>query len=247
MLEVKDLTVCYGKRTVLEGIGFSLEEGSFTALLGRNGSGKSTLLSALVGDTRFVGEVLFDGAPLALLSPRERAKRLTLLPQLLPTPPFTVAETVAFGRNPYTPLSGRLTEEDKRIVAESMEKTDVLTLAERYLATLSGGERQTTFLAMALAQKTPLLLLDEPTSFLDKARERHFWDTLARVRREEKITVLAAMHDLTAAVRAADRFLLLSEGALLFDGTREALLASHLLEDTFGVRCYDTEDGPVFA
>lgn len=247
MLKVKDLTVCYGKRAVLESISFSLEKGSFTALLGLNGSGKSTLLSTLVGDTRFAGEVLFEGAPLSVLSVRERAKRLTLLPQLLPTPPFTVAETVAFGRNPYTSLSGRLTEEDKRVVAEAMEKTAVFPLAERYLSTLSGGERQMTFLAMALAQKTPVLLLDEPTSFLDKAKERHFWSTLAHVRQQEKTTVLAAMHDLTAAVSLADRFLILADGGLAFDGAKEELLATTLLRDVFGARRYDTEDGPVFA
>ncbi len=244
MLDVKDLSVSYGKQTVLSDVSFSLEKGSVTALLGLNGSGKSTFLSALCGSLTSRGEALWEGYPLASLPPKERAKRITLLPQMMPTPPFSVKETVLCGRAPYMALNGRPSVEDLRIVETVMEKTGVSHLAARPIAQLSGGERQLSFLAMALAQKTPLLLLDEPTSFLDKAKEKRFWDVLLRTQKEENVTVLAAMHDLTAAFRVADRILLLSEGKLLLHGAKEEL--TEHLQEHFGVRCYQTEDGPVF-
>ena len=246
MLDVKNLSVCYGKRTILSSLSFSLEKGRVTALLGLNGSGKSTLLSAICGSLPFVGAVLWDGVSLRSLSAKERAKRVTLLPQTLPTPPFTVKETVLCGRAPYMPLSGHPSAEDLAVAEEVMQKTGVAPLAARPLACLSGGERQLALLSMVLAQKTPLLLLDEPTSFLDKAKEKRFWETLCRVQREEGVTVLAAMHDLTAAFRVADRFLLLSDGSLLFHGTRAELASTDIPERHFGVHRYETEDGPVF-
>lgn len=246
MLKVNSLSVSYGKRLILEDLSFSLPKGSFTALLGLNGSGKSTLLSALGGSVPSVGEVRVAGEALSSLMPRERAKRMALLPQTLPTPPFTVAETVLCGRSPYMTFAQRPAERDLCAVREAMEKTGVSPLAERLLSSLSGGERQMTLLAMVLAQDTPLLLLDEPTSFLDKARERRFWEVLSDIRKETGLTVLAAMHDLTAAARVADRALILSEGRTVFDGETEELLSSSLVEDIFGVRRYPTEDGPVF-
>ena len=246
MLEAKELSVYYGKRPVLHGLSFTVEKGSVTALLGLNGSGKSTLLSAIGGALPYEGSLLFEGVPLACLSPRERAVRLSLLPQILPTPPFTVAETVLCGREPYLTLAHRPSSEDARIADEAMALTGIAPLRERRLSSLSGGERQMAFLAMTLAQKAPLLLLDEPTSFLDKVKEKHFLSTLAAARQKEGLTVLAAMHDITAAMRFADRFLILGGGKLLFDGEREALLRTELVEKTFGVRRYDTPDGPVF-
>ena len=246
MLDVKGLSVSYGKRVVLSGLSFSLKKGSVTALLGLNGSGKSTLLSAICGSIASVGDLLWEGVDLRALSARERAKRITLLPQSLPTPPFTVEETVLCGRSPYTSLSGRPSAEDVAIAWDVMRKTGVAPLASRPLACLSGGERQLALLSMVLAQKTPLLLLDEPTSFLDKAKEKRFWEVLCRVQGEENVTVLAAMHDLTTALRVADRFLLLSEGSLLFYGTRQEFMQTDVPERHFGVRRYQTEDGPVF-
>ncbi|MBO5755950.1 MAG: ABC transporter ATP-binding protein [Clostridia bacterium] len=213
-------------------------------LLGLNGSGKSTLLSALCGSLSSTGEALWEGQALSSLPPKERAKRITLLPQQMPTPPFSVKETVLCGRAPYMGVNGRPSAEDLRIAETVMKKTGVAHLSARLMGHLSGGERQLAFLAMALAQKTPLLLLDEPTSFLDKAKEKGFWEVLRRAQKEENITVLAAMHDLTAAFRVADRFLLLSEGRVLFHGHKEGL--TDLLERHFGVRCYLTEEGPVF-
>ena len=127
-----------------------------------------------------------------------------------------------------------------------MQKTGVAPLSSRPLSHLSGGERQLALLSMALAQKTPLLLLDEPASFLDKAKEKRFWNVLCRVQKEENVTVLAAMHDLTTAFRVADRFLLLSNGVLLFHGTKAELAETEVLERHFGVRRYETEDGTVF-
>lgn len=246
MLDVKNLSVCYGKRTVLSPISFGLAKGSVTALLGLNGSGKSTLLSAICGSLPAQGEVVWEGLSLSSLSVRERAQCVTLLPQTLPTPPFTVKELVLCGRAPYLSFSGDPSAEDLAVAEEVMQKTGVSPLSSRLLSCLSGGERQLALLSMVLAQKTPLLLLDEPTSFLDKAKEKRFWEVLCRVQKEENVTVLAAMHDLTVAFRVADRFLLLSDGELLFHGTKAELRETDILERHFGVRRYETEEGPVF-
>ncbi len=246
MLEIKNIFIGYGKKSVVKDVSFSLGKGSLTALLGRNGSGKSTLLSALGGAVAYKGEMFWEGERLDALSSRERATRVAFLPQMLPIPSFTVAETVMCGRNPYMTLSQRPSPQDIRTVEQMLSEAGIASLRERSLPTLSGGERQMVFLAMVLAQKTPLLLLDEPTSFLDKAKEKRFLSTLLTAQRREGLTVLAAMHDLTAAVRLADRFLVLSEGELIFDGTKEMLLAEQILEKTFDVCRYDTDRGPVF-
>ena len=152
MLEIKDLSASYGKRKVLSDINAVIERGKFTAIIGRNGSGKSTFLSALASSMRYSGSILLDGKSLSDFKKRDLAKKISYLPQNLPITPFTVRETAAFGREPYTDLSGKLNDGDKMIVESALEKCGLLHLSEKRMNEISGGERQMAYLAMMIAQ-----------------------------------------------------------------------------------------------
>ncbi len=242
MLEVRNITVSHAEKTVLEKTSFVAERGSFTAVLGKNGAGKSTLLEALASLLPYEGEALWDRKPLGMLSVRERAKTMAFLPQMLRTPPFTVRELVSCGRSPYLSFAHRMNAEDVSAVEKALALTDTVSFADRLVSTLSGGERQRAFLAMALAQNAPILLLDEPTSYMDIAAESAFLALLSSLSKKENKTVLAVMHDLSFALRYADRILILECGKTAFFGTKEECLASRAIENVFGVRRYSDGD-----
>lgn len=235
MLEIKDLSVAYGKKTVLPPLSLALPRGSFTALLGKNGAGKSTLLSAIASLVPYTGKILVGGEDIASLSQNERAKRVSLLPQSLKAPPITVRELVGYGRSPHLSFPYRLDGAERERVEAALEKADMLPLAERLLSTLSGGERARAYIAMTVAQQSPLMLLDEPMASLDLAREGALMRMLSSLAQEGK-TVLASMHDPSLALRYADRILILNEdGSRAFFGTREECLAASAIERAFSL------------
>ena len=161
------ISASYGKKQVLRDVNFCLPEG-VTALLGRNGSGKSTLLHCIAGALPFEGSVKLDGKELKGLPAREKAKLLSILPQMLPSPDLPAEEVVGFGRSPY---SARLSAKEREEVRTAMQKLGIGELAKRRVSTLSGGEKQKVFLAMLLVQDTPLVLLDEPTTYMDLPKD----------------------------------------------------------------------------
>lgn len=240
MLQVRDLSVRLDGKEILKDISFALRPNRLTVLVGRNGSGKSTLLSCVNRQIRFNGTILAGEENLANISPRERAKLVAFLPQQIPAPHITAREMVSFGRNPYLNITGRMTDRDKLTVAEALEAAGAAFLAERYVDTLSGGERQRVALAMILAQDTPLLLLDEPTSHMDLPYEAAFLQKLVDIKTEK--TVLVVLHDLSQAVRYADDILVLDRGTLVFAGTGEECLAQEVLERTFSLRRFTAWD-----
>lgn len=230
MLRLDNVSVSYGKQHILQMISFSLQKGRFCALIGKNGSGKSTLLSAIAG-TPCHGAVFLQGRSIKEYTPRERAKRVALLPQHLPAAPFTVEQLAAMGRNPYRSLGGRPGEEDRAQVEKALVQTEMIPLRHRFLSTLSGGERQKAYLAMLLAQDAPLMLLDEPTTFMDMEYAGAFLRLLRKLQQEEQKTVLAVLHDLNAALEVADDLLLLDQGQQKFFGTKEELIQSGLIQE----------------
>jgi len=239
MLEIHNLSVTYGSTRVLWDVNLSLRHGRLTALVGRNGSGKSTLLSCVNQQTSYSGEILLDGENLAALSPRERAKRIAIAPQNLPSPHITAREMAAFGRNPWLDFTGRLTPKDNRIVAEALERCGVRDLSERYVDTLSGGEKQRLILAMILAQGAPMALLDEPTAHMDQKYQAEFLELLGK----QEGTFLVILHDLSLAVRYAGDIIVLDRGQAVFCGSREECLEREILEKTFGLRRFTVRDG----
>lgn len=243
MLEMKNVSVRIGKKQILDDVTFSLRPHRLTALVGRNGSGKSTLLNCVNQQIPYTGTICEGEKNLTLIPPRERAKSIAILPQTLPSPCITALELAAFGRNPYLDFTGRLTDADMQAVENALRDADALELAERYVDTLSGGEKQRVMLAMILAQNTPIALLDEPTAHMDLGYEGAFLELLQRLKKERKKTFLVILHDLTQAVRYADDLIVLENGKVLFAGTREACLEQEILEKTFGLRRYTIPDG----
>lgn len=246
MLEFRDVSVSVGRKRILDSVSFALRPGTVTALVGRNGSGKSTLLACVNQQMSYRGQIFMGQQELSGLSPRERARQVAILPQNIPAPHIPARDMVAFGRNPYLDLTGRLREADLAAVEQAMEDTDVLPVAEQFADTLSGGERQRAALAMILAQNTPIMLLDEPTAHMDKSYEENFLRLLCCLKQTRGKTVLVVLHDLTAAVAYADDIAVLDGGKLLFSGTKEKCLDREILEKTFDLKRYTAEDGKIF-
>ena len=231
------LVAGYGGAPVLDGIDLSILEGGITAVIGPNGSGKSTLLSALA---RLIparqGAVLLDGADIGSLPTRQVARRLGMLPQSPAAPEgITVAELVRRGRHPHRRFGAR-TAHDDLIVAQAMMRTGVVNLATRPIDTLSGGQRQRAWIAMALAQQTGLLLLDEPTSSLDIAHQIDVLDLLVDLA-ADGTTVVIVLHDLGLAARYADTVIALSGGEIAAVGTPHDVITEETLQAVFAVDC----------
>lgn len=241
MLEAKNLSAGYPGRAVLAGVSLAARPGRVLVLLGPNGCGKSTLLRTMAGLLPPLGgEVLLDGR--RDYSPRQAAQRVAYLPQSRAAPNITVRRLVLHGRFPYLSYPRRYGREDYEAVDRALAAADALDLADRPLPELSGGQRQKAYLAMALAQETEAILMDEPTTFLDI---RHQLEVLALVRRlaEEGRGVVLALHDLCLALTAADDVAVLGEGRLLALGGPEAVYQSKVLERVMGVRL-DRSEGP---
>lgn len=247
MLEIKNLSVSYGCKQVLDDVSFSLRLHRLTVLVGRNGAGKSTLFGCVNQQVVYSGTVSYAGKNLAHLPPRERAKAIAILPQSLPTPHITGREMVALGRNPYLDFTGRLTAADKQAVEDALQAADAASLADRYADTLSGGEKQRLSLAMILAQNTPTALLDEPTAHLDLGYEAAFLELLRRLKKERKKTFLLILHDLNLAAAYADDLIVLDGGKVVFAGDKAECLERGILEKTFGLKRYRVEDRIFFS
>lgn len=236
-LEARDLQAGYEQRQVLQGTELCIAEGEVVALVGPNGSGKSTLLRVLGRLLRpRGGSVLLDGRAMREWPTREVARRLALLPQA-PTlaNDLTVEELVWLGRSPHQDLFGLPRAADREAVRWALRETATDALAGRQVSTLSGGERQRVWLAMALAQQPRVLLLDEPTTFLDLSYQLEVLDLVRYLNHEHGLTVLMVLHDLNQAARYADRVLVLHRGRIHADGAPAAVLTPEILRDVFGV------------
>ncbi len=237
-LQAQGLSVSYGGGDVLHGVDLAAVDGAMTAIVGPNGCGKSTLLRAL---GRLLapsaGAVVLDGAGIATLRTKEVARRVGLLPQAPVAPDgLTVAELVGRGRHPHQSWLRQWSRQDEEAVAEALAWTDTADLAGRPLDTLSGGQRQRAWLAMALAQDTGILLLDEPTTYLDIAHAVDVLDLVDRLHDERGCTVVLVLHDLTLAARYADHLVVLDGGRVVAAGHPTDVLTAELVHDVFGVR-----------
>ena len=243
MLEARCVSAGYPGRAVLEDVSLAVRPGELLVLLGPNGCGKSTLLRTLSGLLPALGgEVLLDGEPLGEHGPRQTARKVAYLPQSRAVPSITARRMVLHGRFPYLSYPRRYRREDHEAVERALAAADALDLADRPLPELSGGQRQKVYLAMALAQETETILMDEPTTYLDI---RHQLEVLALVRRlaAEGRAVVLALHDLCLALTAADDVAVLGEGRLLALGGPEEIYQNKILERVMGVRL-DRTQGP---
>ncbi|MBE6036958.1 MAG: ABC transporter ATP-binding protein [Clostridiales bacterium] len=245
MIELRDLTAGYNGVPVLKDVSLTIAPGQVLALIGPNGCGKSTLLKTILGiHPRISGRILLDGSPLEALSSRRIAQKIAYLSQSRSVPGITAGRMVLHGRFPHLGFPRRYTAEDHRIALEALQTAGAADLVHRPLETLSGGQRQKVYLAMILAQQTDVVLLDEPTTYLDIAHQLEVM-TLARNLADSGKTVILVLHDLCLALQNADRIALLSNGTLLQEGTPDELFRSGNLNTAFGITLdrMETESG----
>ncbi|WP_369135027.1 ABC transporter ATP-binding protein [Modestobacter sp. I12A-02662] len=234
-LAADGVRLAYGEKVVVEQLDLGLTDGSFTAIVGPNGCGKSTLLRALGRLLRPTeGTVLLDGRAITATPTREVAKVLGLLPQTPLAPEgLTVADLVARGRHPHQTWLRQWSSDDEAIVTEALTWTDMAEHADAPVDALSGGQRQRAWISMALAQGTDLLLLDEPTTYLDLAHQVDVLELIGRLHTERGRTVVVVLHDLNLAARYAERLVAMKDGVLVASGTPREVLTEQLLADVF--------------
>jgi iron complex transport system ATP-binding protein len=235
MLKIEGLSVSYGLRRVLHSVSLDVQAGEVLALIGPNGAGKSTLVRAASGVIPAqAGKVHANGDDLLGLAVMRRARYLAVVPQAVSMPPaFTVWETVLLGRTPYLNFLGQVSKKDEEIARLVLQKVDALDLAERRVGELSGGECQRILLARALAQSTPILLLDEPTVHLDLQHQENLMEIVRTLAHADHLAVLIALHDLNLAARYADRVALLVAGEVKAAGTAREVLTPEIISAAY--------------
>ena len=244
MLHVRDLTVSYGAATIIDGLALDVPRGGVTTIVGPNGCGKSTLLRAVAGlIPRERGEVVLDGRNTAEMKRREIARTLAVLPQTPVAPDgLTVRDLVGRGRHPHQTWLRQASEKDSAMVDEVMELTQVAEFAERPLERLSGGQRQRAWIAMVLAQDTPLVLLDEPTTYLDLSHSVELLALIRRLADDMGRTVVMVLHDLNLAARFSDQLVVMKGGEVQAAGTPAEVVSEQLLADVFSLPAVVAED-----
>jgi iron complex transport system ATP-binding protein len=247
-VDVRSLSVELGGRSILHDVSLSVPSGGWLGLIGPNGAGKTTLLRAIAGLVPSRGDVTLGEARADALRPRERARLVAIVAQRPSLPAaMNVADYVLLGRSPYIRYLDTETRTDMDAAARALERLDVGEFADRPLGTLSGGEQQRVVLARALAQATPVLLLDEGTAALDVGSQQQVLELVSELRDEEGITVISAMHDLTLAAQYADTVVLVEGGRVVESGAPEVVIREDLVRSAYGaeVRVMRDEDGIV--
>jgi len=237
LIELDKISFAYEKTPVLTDVSLNVQESEMLGIIGPNSSGKSTLLKIMAGILKpDKGVVEIEGNDIKSLLRRETAKSVSFVPQETPASfPFTVMETVLLGRTPHLASLAFESEEDLDMARKSLESTDTLDLQERFFEELSGGEKQLVTIARALAQDAPVMLFDEPTTFLDIRHQIQIFEVITRLNRESRRTVVVVSHDLNIASLYCSRLVLLREGRIAIDGPPEEVIKSHLLKETYGV------------
>lgn len=243
-LTADNLSLAYGSHRIIDGLDIQIPTGKVTAIIGANGCGKSTLLRALarlLAPTS--GTVLLDGKDVRSRPSKEVARTLGLLPQSPLAPEgIAVADLVGRGRHPHQKLLARWSARDYEVVENALEATGITDLADRSVDELSGGQRQRVWIAMALAQETDILLLDEPTTFLDVAHQIEILDLLHDLNRDRDTTVVMVLHDMNLAARYADHVFALREGAIVAEGPPSEVMTPEIIRHVFDLECLVIDD-----
>ena len=238
LLTVENLKIEIDKKIILDGVNHTFAEGQRTSIIGANGAGKSTLLRALcLLNEKFTGSITLDGRDIRSIGRRALAQSIAILPQEREAPiDTTVRQLASYGRFPHQKLfSGGNPKEDRDAVDWAMRVTNVEHLADRQVSTLSGGERQRAWLAMSLAQKPKILLLDEPTTYLDINHQLEVMNIIAAVNRKHKMTVIMVLHDINHAIEFSDEVIIIHGGKIFERGSPSTVLTPPLIKNVFNV------------
>ena len=235
-LSTHNLSVGYHDKAIVKQVDLTIPEGRIIALLGPNGCGKSTLLKAMARIlSPMEGQVHWQGKNLHSMPSKKLAQHLALLPQTQPIPEgIKVKDLVAYGRSPYTGFWGRINKDDQVIINKMMEETGITELADQLVSELSGGQRQRVWLAMTLAQDTPYLLLDEPTTYMDLSHQVELMHLLRKLNLQGK-TIITVLHDINQAARYCDHLIVMKEGEIITQGSPESVLTQTMLKDVFSL------------
>lgn len=237
MIEAKKIEVAYDKQVIIQGLSTQIAQGKITTIIGANGCGKSTLLKAL---TRIhavqKGQVLLDGQDIAQLPTKEIAKKLALLPQVLEaTEGITVFDLVSYGRYPHQSYLGSLSQEDRDKIHWAMEATHITDFAQMEVDALSGGQRQRVWIAMALAQDTETIFLDEPTTYLDMNHQLEILQLLQELNQKQEKTIVMVLHDLNLAARFSDQLIAMKEGEIRYQDQVQSVMTTPILREIFDI------------
>ena len=243
-LGARELSLGYGGTAIVEGLTVDVAAGAVTAIVGPNACGKSTLLRGLARlMSPSAGQVILDGSDITRLRTKDVARKLGLLPQSSIAPEgITVADLVTRGRFPHQTMLRQFSRDDQQAVANAMAATGVTAIAGRPVDQLSGGQRQRVWIAMVLAQQTPLILLDEPTTFLDIAHQIELLDLFAELNAEQGRTIVAVLHDLNHACRFADQIIAMKAGSIVAQGNPVDVITAALVEEVYGLKCQVIDD-----
>lgn len=235
-IEIQNVTAGYGKKQVLQGVELAVPSGRITTLIGCNGSGKSTLLKAVLGFLPLEkGDIRIGGVSVGELSRKELARRVAYLPQGKNLPDISAGRLVLHGRFPYLNYPRRYREQDFAIAREAMERMGISELAQKQMFQLSGGMRQKVYIAMALAGEAPVIVMDEPTTYLDVGQQFQFAQMVKQLSEDGK-TIILVLHDLLLAFKISDRIAAMNEGRIVKWGTPEEILESDVIHEIYGVR-----------
>ena len=237
-IDVKNLTIQLNDKIILDGVTVTIPKGRVTSIIGPNGVGKSTLLKAMGKiNSTYQGDILLDDVDIRSIKRKAFTQRLAILPQGMQAPAdVTVRQLVDYGRFPYRSWFSSHKKEDEEIVDWAMEETQVIDLAHRQLVSLSGGERQRAWIAMALAQKPEILLLDEPTTYLDIAHQLEVMEIVTRLNMDLGLTVIMVLHDLNQAVKYSDYLVVVKDKGIYTAGAPDKVMNETFLKEVFGVR-----------
>jgi iron complex transport system ATP-binding protein len=248
MMEVRNLSFSYGDHPVLKDISFTAPEGKITTVLGSNGSGKSTLFHLMTKNLKAQrGEILLDGREIGAIRLLDFARQVAIVGQTNTAPcDVTVERLVSYGRTPFRSFAQRFKQpdaEDERLIERALKIADVEKYRDRQMGTLSGGQRQRVWIAMALAQNTRLLFLDEPTTFLDIRFQVQILKLIRRLNEEYGVTVMMVLHDMNQAIRYSDEMLGLKDGRIVCAGKPEEVLSPELIEEIYEIRLETVQTG----
>lgn len=241
MIEITGVSKAYGRQYVLKDVHWRVQAGEFWGLIGPNGSGKTTLLNLISGvEQPDTGSIKLDGEPLPSYTRKSLSRKMAVLQQDgLPRVAYPVREVVEMGRFPYQDWRGREKHEDNvRLVEGIMEKLELTELADRPLSVLSGGQRQRAALGKVMAQQPELVLLDEPTTYLDLRYQIQFMELIADWQKQDGLTVVSVLHDLNLAALFCDQLLVISEGRIVTQGPPDEVLTEKMIEEVFGVKSH---------
>lgn len=249
ILKLNDVSFSYGKIPVLRDISLEVNRGEVLGILGPNGAGKSTLIKLMAGILAAKsGGITVRGKGIHTMNARERAQNIAVVPQVNLIPfAFTSMEVVLMGRASRLPVFGFESKRDIEIAEEAMRRTDCIEFAPRAIGALSGGERQRVILARAFAQETPVVLLDEPTTFLDIRHQIELHKFLTEQNAAKKLTIISAMHDLNLAAAFCHRVVLIKDGRILADGSPAEIMTPENIQNVFGVKASDLSILPLYS